>query len=223
MTQSAGTSPTSGGSRAFGLGSRRAASLAVASAVLLAMVLGILLSRGGSSSGASLHRGTANGTLHASTEKYGGLPAWLPKDKVPVGRVLHASRVHPALSIQGEAISVDLGQASVLASAAGPSVPEEGRTPVPETSPCTFIVTFAHATAAIPIEATAFKFIDDNGHVRQPRVTGLNGGTPPRAITPGKPVSLRLKGVLPTGDGALSWSPGGRRQIASWDFTVEID
>jgi hypothetical protein len=218
MTQSAGN-----GSRAFGLGSRRAASLVVGGALLPAVVLGIVLSLGGSSSGESVRRGTAIGTSHASTEKYGGLPAWLPKGKVPVGRVLHATRAHPALSIQGEAISVDLRQASVLASAAGPAVPEEGRTPVPETSPCTFIVTFAHATAAIPINAAAFKFIDDHGHVRQPLVTGLNGAAPPRTIVPGKPVSLTLKGVLPTGDGALAWAPGSARPIASWDFTVEID
>ncbi len=87
------------------------------------------------------------------------------------GRVLHASRAHPALSIQGEGISVALAGASVLATAAGPSVPEEGRTPVPETSPCTFIVTFAHATGAIPLSAKAFKFVDEQGHVRYSHVT----------------------------------------------------
>jgi hypothetical protein len=224
MTQSAGISSTSQGSRAFGLGSHRTARLVAGAALLgLAAVLGVLLSRSGSSSTVSAHRGTAVGTPHASAEKYGGLPTWLPKAKVPVGQVLHASRAHPALSIQGEAISVDLGNANVLTTAAGPSVPEEGRTPVPETSPCTFIVTFARASGIVPIAATAFTFIDEHGDVRHPRITAMNGGPPAGQVAPGQTVSLTISDVLPTGDGALVWAPGGGRPIASWDFDVEID
>ncbi len=224
MTHSGDASPTSAGSRAFGLGSRRAAWLAAAVAALaVAVVLVVIVGSGGSSSGVTLHRRAAIGTPNASNAKYGGLPAWLPKAKLPVGQVLHASRAHPALSIQGEGISVALGRGSVLATAAGPSVPEEGRTPVPETSPCTFIVTFAHATGVIPLSAAAFKFVDEQGHVRYPDVTAMDGGAPPRAVAPGHTVSLAIKGVLPTGDGALSWAPGGGRPIASWDFDVEID
>lgn len=222
---SAGTSSRGGGSRAFGLGSRRAAwSAAGTAALALAVVLGIVLTRGASSTaGVALHKGTAIGTPNASTAKYGGLPAWLPKTKTPVGQVLHASRAHPALSIQGEAISVDLGHANVLATAAGPSVPEEGRTPVPETSPCTFIVSFAHASGTVPIAANQFGFVDEHGRVRHPRISATDGGPPPRQVAPGQTVSLALKGVLPTGDGALAWAPDGGRPIASWDFVVEID
>jgi len=36
-------------------------------------------------------------------------------------------------------------------------------------------------------------------------------------------VSLLIHGVLPTGDGGLSWSLTGGRPIVSWDFDVEID
>src|ERR1700759_5421747 len=180
MAHTAGTpsrqSASSDGSRAFGLGSRRAVVIfACAAVVLVAVVLAVVLG-GGKSAGTQLPRGTAIGTPHASTAKYGGLPAWLPKSKTPVGRVLHASHAHPALSIQGEAISVDLGDAHVLATAAGPSVPEEGKTPVPETSPCTFIVTFAHAHGTGPIGAASFAFIDEQGHVRHPHVPAMDGG-----------------------------------------------
>ena len=218
------SSASSDGSRAFGLGSRRAVGIFGCSAVLLVGVaLAVLLSGGGTSSVAHERQGTAIGTPHASTAKYGGLPAWLPKSKTPVGRVLHASHAHPALSIQGEAISVDLGSARVLATAAGPSVPEEGKTPVPETSPCTFIVTFAHVHGVVPLSAASFAFIDEQGHVRHPHVTAMDGGAPPSHVASGQTVSLTVKDVLPTGDGALMWTPGGGRPIASWDFDVEID
>src|ERR1700740_2226761 len=111
MTHVAGTpsqpSASSDGSRAFGLGSRRAVVVFACSAALLVVVvvLAVVLSNG-SSAGTQLRRGTASGPPRASTAKYGVLPAWLPKSKTPVGRVLHASHAHPALSIQGEAISV---------------------------------------------------------------------------------------------------------------------
>jgi hypothetical protein len=229
MTQAAGTpsrsSASSDGSRAFGLGSRRAVVIfACSAALLVVVVLAVVLSGGGGASAVTHeHGGTAIGTPHASTAKYGGLPAWLPKSKTPVGQVLHASHAHPALSIQGEAISVDLGGAQVLATAAGPSVPEEGKTPVPETSPCTFVVTFAHVHGVIPLSAASFAFIDEQGHVRHPHVTAMDGGAPPSQVAPGQTVSLTVKDVLPTGDGALMWAPGGGHPIASWDFDVEID
>ena len=105
----------------------------------------------------------------------------------------------------------------------GPETPEQGRFPAPASSPCTFVVTFAHISGVIPIGAAAFTFIDERGHVRHPRVTAMKGGAPPRQILPGRPVSLRVYDVLPTGDGGLTWAPAGKRPIVSWDFDVEID
>jgi hypothetical protein len=239
MTQTADpstSSASSGGSRAFfGLDSPRAVRLLGVGCllVLMAALIGVVLSHNSSSPAGPLHHSAAARTTHhaaattahhnALVARYGGLPAWLPKTKTPVGRVLHASRAHPALSLQGEPISVDLDSGNVLATAAGPSVPEEGRTPVPATSPCTFIVTFAHISGAIPISATAFTFIDELGHVRHPHVTSMTGGPPPLRVLPGKTVSLTVNDILPTGDGALRWAPTGGRPIASWDFDIEID
>ena len=111
----------------------------------------------------------------------------------------------------------------MLATAVGPSVPEEGRFPVPATSPCTFIITFTAATGLIPISASAFTFVDELDHVHHPRVTAMDGGPPPTQISPGRTVSVRVNDVLPTGDGGLTWTPGGGRPIVAWDFDVEID
>jgi len=142
---------------------------------------------------------------------------------VHVNRVLTASAVHPVLSIQGDAVAVDLPHGRVLATAVGPEVPEEGRFPVPSTTPCTFIVTFASASGTVPLDPAAFTFLDDHGHLHHPRVSAMDGGPPPRAVTPGKTVSLKLYDVLPTGDGGLSWAPTGGRTLVGWDYTVEID
>jgi hypothetical protein len=155
--------------------------------------------------------------------RYGGLPSWLPKPKVAIGRTLTASQAHQVLAIQGETVSVDLPTAHARVTAAGPEVPQEGRSPVPATSPCTFVVSFAAATHAIPLDPAAFKFVDDLGHARQPRVTAMSGAPPPSDVPVGTTVSLRLHDVLPTGDGALTWSPDRGRPIVAWDFSVEID
>jgi hypothetical protein len=207
------------GGRARRLGPRRTVRLAGASlALVLIAAAGVLLIR----NGASAARGGPV-ARSGSAAKYGGIPSWLPKAKVPVGRIVKASPAHPVLAIQGDTVSVHLARGGVLATAVGPSVPEEGRFPVPATSPCTFIVTFAATSGLIPLSATAFTFIDGFGHVRHPRVTAMGGGAPPRQVLPGRTVSLRVHDVLPTGDGGLAWAPDGGRPIVSWDFDVEID
>lgn len=159
----------------------------------------------------------------ASAARYGGLPAWLPKPTVPVGRVVHASAAHPALGIEGDAIVVHVGSAEVKATAVGPQVPEEGKFPVPTTSPCTFIVTFAAASAAIPLRAADFTVLDEDGRLHYLRITAMAGGPEPGRVLPGQTVSLAMSAVLPTGSGTLRWSLGSSRPVASWDFDVEID
>lgn len=200
--------------RAFGPRPRLAAPVAaVLAAALLAASVGVLVSRHG-------ERPAAHS---AAAARYGGLPSWLPKAAVPVSRVLRASGARPALAIQGNTVSIHLDRGTVLATAVGPSVPEDGRFPVPATSPCTFIITFAAASGVIPLGASAFTLIDELGHVRHPRVSAMGGGPPPTRISAGRPLSVRVNDVLPTGNGALTWAPGGGRPIVSWDFDVEID
>ncbi len=218
--EAGGAGPPSSGSasvgrrRAFGLGAGRAAVAGVSALAVLSVAL--LLAHGRS-------RTAVPAPAVHSASSYGGLPSWLPKPKLKVDRLLHASPTHPVLSIEGEAVSVDLGSARVLATAVGPEVPEEGRFPVPPVTPCTFIVTFASASHAIPLGGSTFALIDEHGGVHHPKVTALDGGAPPDQIAPGHPLSVRLHDILPTGDGGLSWSPEGRRPIVTWDYTVEID
>lgn len=183
-------------------------------AIALAGALVAILATDGQGSAAS---------HHSSASKYGGLPSWLPKSRVNANQILSASGSHHVLAIQGNTVSVTLPQGKALVTAVGPEVPEEGRFPVPATSPCTFVVTFAAATAAIPLDSGAFSLIDDSGHVRHPRMSAMNGGQAPSRVQPGKTVSIKLHDVIPTGDGGLAWTPSGTKPIVTWDFTVEID
>ena len=132
----------------------------------------------------------------ASKAKYGGIPSWLPKATVRVNRVVTATAAHPELAIEGDTVAVHLPRGRVIMTAVGPAVPEEGRFPIPETTPCRFAVTLA-------------------------AVRG--GGPAPVRVAAGHPVSLTLSAVLPTGNGQLRWTPLGGRPIVSWDFDVEIE
>ncbi len=194
------------GSRAFGLGSRAAAAAVV---VVIGVAGGLYLARPGAPA--------------PSPARYGGIPGWLPKAKVPVNRIVTATAAHPVLAIQGDTVLVRLSGGQVLATAVGPAVPEEGQFPVPPTSPCTFTITLTAATAKIPLSPAAFASLDEEGHLHVLHVTALGGGPPPPDIAPGQTVTLTMSGVLPTGNGQLRWTPAGATPIVSWDFDVEID
>lgn len=203
------TSATHGETRAPRSGPRR---VALAGVLALAVVLGVVALAAGH-----------GGAKASSNARYGGLPSWLPKATVPVGRIVAASPAHPALAIEGDTVAVGLSSGSVDGTAVGPSVPESGRFPVPRTSPCTFVLTLAKAAGVIALSPAQFTITDEQGRLHHPKVMALHGGTPPSQVTPGKPVSLAIYAVLPTGSGSLSWAPESRRPIVSWDFDVEID
>jgi hypothetical protein len=166
--------------------------------------------------------GRQSASAGPSTATYGGIPKWLPKAKAPVNEVVTATAAKPALAIQGDSVSVHLAHGTVLATAVGPTVPEEGEFPVPSTSPCTFVVTLASTSGSAPVSPGAFTVVDDFGHLHHPHVGALGGGPLPQRVTAGKTVSLRVHDMLPTGDGGLNWAPVGKR-VVSWDFDVEID
>lgn len=142
---------------------------------------------------------------------------------MPTDRPVTATSNRPALAIQGDTVDVHVGRARVLVTAVGPTVPEEGKFPVPATSPCTFVVTFARASRTIALRPTMFTLVDEAHHVHQPQVRALDGGPPPREIRPGRTFSIKLHAVIPTGDGGLEWAPSGTRPTVAWDFDVEID
>ena len=188
-----------------------AAAAVLAAAVVVAIVL--LLTAGSSSSASSHHE-----------LSYGGIPKWLPKTEDTEERIVTASSAKPALAIEGNTVAVDLaGGHKVLATAVGPEVPEEGQFPVPATSPCTFVLTFAKGSASVPIVASDFTVTDENGHTHHPKLTAMDGGPPPTSVPAGRTVSLKLHGVFPTGNGTLNWSPGSGKPLVAWDFDIEID
>jgi len=172
---------------------------------------------------AATTRSVARRAHHHHGGGYGHLPSWLPSAKPPSQKPLHASFSHPRLTLQGEGLAISLPGAHLLATAVGPAVPEIGRTPVPATSPVTFVVTFSHVTAPVRLRRTSFVLVDEQHRIHHPRMTGMRGGAPPARLLPGPPVSIKLHSVLPTGDGGLEWRPTGGRAIAGWDFNVEID
>jgi hypothetical protein len=186
--------------------------LVIAAGIVLAVVavsLGVILERGGGEASAA--------------SRYGQLPSWLPKAKVSTGRVLLATSARPRLAIEGDTVSIALPHGHVLATTVGPAVPEDGRFPVPSTSPCSFIVTFTAAAGAVPLQTSSFTILDELGHVHHPRVTAAHGRALPGSVRPGQTVTLDVSDVLPTGGGRLRWAPESSRPIASWDFDVEID
>lgn len=162
--------------------------------------------------------------VKTSGNTYGNIPAWLGSPKVPVGRVVTATPTRPWLAVQGDTVRIQLPKARVLATVVGPAVPEEGKVPVPDTSPCTFTVTLTSASAPIPVQPRQFAAIDEQGVLHTLKVRSLDGGPPPSQVTPGTTVELKMSTVLPTGEGRLAWRPlGGSRPIVQWDFDVEID
>jgi len=166
--------------------------LLVAAVVAIAAALGAMLLAGGSSRSA------------VSSAHYGGLPSWLPKPKVKVDRVLQGSPGRPAISIQGEPVLITTAAGHVLARSVGPEVPEEGRFPVPAVTPTTFLVTFASASAPIPLARQQFAMVDERGALHRPHVTAMGGGPIPARVPAGRPLTLELHAILPTGSGALT-------------------
>jgi hypothetical protein len=189
-------------------------------AVLVAFALGVTL---GHSSHAS--------ALPASSARYGGLPSWLPKPKVTVGRVVQASAAHPWLAaIEGDSVSVHLAHGRVMATVVGPAVPanapalaQAARSPNADITLCTFTATFAGASGRVPINANAFTIVDEQGQVSHLGVTTTRGGPAPGRVRQGQTVTLTMKSVLPEGEYILRWAPAGHKVLVGWEFNVELD
>jgi hypothetical protein len=199
------------GSRASWPGSLRAVAAGIAAAAVVVVVAVLLLHDG------------AGQPASASSGRYGQLPSWLPKAKVPVDRIAQASPAHPWLAIEGDTVAVHLAGGRTMATAVGPAVPEEGQFPVPATTLCAFTVTFTSTSGRLPLNASAFTILDEFTRLHHPRVTVSSGGVLPRVLSAGHSVTLTISGVLPTGNGQLRWTPVGTKPIVSWDFDVEID
>lgn len=185
-------------------------------------VLGVVLL--GLGSFAIVNAFTNSPASPSDTNTYGGLPSWLPKSTLPVGRVLEASPGHPVLGIEGDTAHVRVNGGSADMLAVGPQVPESGGFPVPTTSPVAFTVTLTHIKGTIGISPDEFVILDELGQLHHPSVTLANGSAVPRTLSSGHAVNLVIKDVaIPTGSGDLEWKPIAGRALVSWDFDVEID
>lgn len=181
--------------------------VAVTAAAVIAAILVIMLSAGSAKPAA----------------KYGGLPSWLPKTTAPADHLVTATAAHPKLAVQGDTVRVELAHGQADTTIVGPRVPEEGKFPVPATSPCSFTVTLTRVSGDVPLHARDFTILAENSHLYRPRVSGPHGGPVPSVVRPGETVTLTLKAVLPTGGGQVRWRPASGPPISSWDFDVEID
>ena len=155
---------------------------------------------------------------------FAGFPSFLPKDTVD-GSALHtvvtASSNNPALASQGDSVRVSLAGGSVLATVTGPEVPNEGLPTQAPTSPATFLLTFSQARGVVPLAASAFKAIDDEGRVYT--LTAPSGSSVPATVRAGQTVSFKLFANVATGEGRLRWIPSGHLAPVEWDYVVEDD
>jgi hypothetical protein len=167
---------------------------------------------------------TSSPSPSAGSNTYGGLPSWLPKSTVPVGRTLQASPSHPVLGIEGDTVHVRISTGGADIVAVGPQVPESGGFPVPTTSPVSFSVTIDQVRGTIPISPSDFVILDELGHLHHPSVTMANGAVLPHTLAGGHRFDLVINDdAIPTGSGDLQWKPIAGRPLVSWDFDVEID
>ena len=168
------------------------------------------------------HAGTSSSVASATPgdATYGSLPGWLPTSRVPTGRLVQASAVHPWIGIEGDTVLVDLAGPRVLATLVGPRVPSEGHFPLPATTPCTFTLTLRSAGSSIVVDPRAITIFDERGHRYRPRFSGPAG---PRRLAAGRTTTLEFTSVLPTGSGEVVWTTGDGRPIVSYEFVTEID
>jgi hypothetical protein len=89
-----------------------------------------------------------------------GIPSFIPRSSLKVNRILTAAPGHPALSIGGDSIWLDLHNGRSLATVQGPYLPPGvSGTAVPQTS-TTIRVTFARARGSVPLASADFSIID---------------------------------------------------------------
>jgi len=166
--------------------------------------------------------GTAASSSASSHD--GGYPSFLPSSTLHYhsDTVLTGTIQRPALTNQGDGVTVKTPGWSVLVTVSGPQVPGEGLPYQASATTCTWVVTMSGATGPVPVSVSDFSSIDDTNHVYLPAfVPGQP--RPPRVLRPGQTISFELRAVEAVGEGLMRWAPNGRNIAAKWDFVVEND
>jgi hypothetical protein len=223
MTSGAFDAPPSDdrGGRPFGLGRRWAFAVAAVVALAAAVVVVLLLSSGGASS-----------KPVAAGKSYGHLPSWLPKTAATAKPELEqASAGHPILAEeQGYTVHAMLSTGSADITAAGPAFPgyvtnyaSRGLWPSGKPVPSTFYVTVTAVKGTIPVSAAAFS-VENSAYQHVGATLSMKGGGKvPTTVTSGHAVTLVVHTKTLEGQGAIAWTPIGKKTLIAWIYQVELD
>ncbi len=171
----------------------------------------------------ALHKQVIASLHHTSDAAYGEIPSYLPKTKVPTGRVVTATPEHPALAIEGVGVAVRLPHGRTDATIVGPDVPEKDQGTFQNTAKVSFDATFADTYGTVLLAASMFTITDELGTIHHPNVTVMHGGQLPTTLPHGRSITLLLRTTLPIGNGRVKYRPAGRHAVVSWDFDSETD
>jgi hypothetical protein len=198
---------------------RRWAFVAAAVAALAAAAVVVFLIAGGSG-GKSVEN------------TYGHLPKWLPKISTPAAPQLEVATVSkPILSEeQGYTVHAELPTGSVNITAAGPGFPAyvtnyaaRGLWPASKPVPSVFYVTLADVKGTIPLAAGGFS-VENQAYQQVGATVSLKGGgKAPASVHTGQTVTLAVHSTTLEGQGAIAWSPLGKKALIAWIYQVELD
>ena len=163
---------------------------------------------------------TTNHSTNSS--KYGSLPGFLPHQSFDTDRTLVGTVGRPALTTEGDTVSIGSGSSAARITVTGPEVPGEGLPYQSAATTCTWTVTIQTGSRAMPIASADFSTIDHLGTVYRPSfVPGQ--ATPPTILDAHDSATFELRAVMVVGEGLMRWAPDGNHAVAEWDFEVEND
>lgn len=153
-----------------------------------------------------------------------GYPSFLPSGTPGVGNdaPLVGTVRRPALTSEGDTVTVVTPHWSVRAVVTGPEVPGEGLPYQQPVTTCTWTVTLSDVTGAAPVSVADFDTIDQQGAVSRPYLVP-GRPVPPAALEPGQTTTFQLRVSEPVGEGLIRWAPVAGHIVAKWDFIVEND
>jgi len=156
------------------------------------------------------------------SSSYGGWPTFLPSPSVGFDQALTGSQASPALTVQGDAVNVELpGGGTVLVTVAGPQFDGQNAASPSQTIECAWTVTMSDVTVAVDIAESEFAVRDSLGTVHWP--TFADGAATPLTVKPGQQTSFVIRTGIPAGEGIVQWAPDGKLPVATWDFVLEND
>ncbi|UTI66104.1 hypothetical protein NBH00_07830 [Paraconexibacter antarcticus] len=164
---------------------------------------------------------TALRRTRASRAAYGTPPAYLPKARLPVHRVLTATAAHPVLVVEGDTVAVDTPDVRARVTLVGPAVPAAAQGAA--VAPARFDLTVAAGRGPVRLAARDVTIVDEHGRRQRASLTMRDGRPVPARLSLVRPVRLVLRARLPTGDGQVRLAPRGGAAVATWDFVVETD